>query len=236
MVNNGMIRSDYSGYSLTISTRDITNNNAIIAENSSTLWLTGMTVTQSESGSITADNATVRFGDNAAVQGGSLETANNGYFEGSGPISFTLSDLENNGDLRARDGADMIVLGSELVNNGTISTLYGGMHGGGIIEFYESGTISGYGELVVETGLLSTIDGVTLTNASGHTIRGGQNSYLEADIVNEGRIESADSGYFFQIGSCDIVNNHMMIANNNSTMILTDMTLTQGQNRSGMRP
>ena len=227
MINNGTICSDYNGYYLDLSIWDITNNNLIVAENSSTLKLTGMTVNQSASGYMLADNATIRFDDDSAVHGGALESANNGYFEGSGFGSFTVSDLENNGDLRVRDGCTMIVLGSELVNNGTISVLYGGMYGGGIVEWYESGTISGTGSLVVETGLLSTLDGVTLTNAPGHTIRGGSNSYFRADTINNGAIRSDYSGYYFQFDSCTIVNNYTVSAGNSSTMILADMTLNQ---------
>ena len=152
LVNNGTIRSEYDGYFFDIGGQPIQNNAMIEATNNSYLLLSGTPLTQSANGQLLSDGAIIRFTGNATIEGGSFETANGGIIEANGSVINAIQDITNNGDLKIADGAMMQVMGSGITNNGTVSILYGGMYGGGILRFMEDGLLGGTGTVIVDTG------------------------------------------------------------------------------------
>ena len=84
ITNNSVIRADQSAENLYVNTYDITNNNSLEATNNATLFISGITIDQRNSGRLFADNAQIYFQAGVLVRGGTFETDNGGYIYCSG--------------------------------------------------------------------------------------------------------------------------------------------------------
>ena len=187
MINNGTISADVSvsvsGSALSLRSQNKTNAGLMTAEVSSVLGIEGVTLTQTGTGSIVANNGSVVFSSGATLVSGSLNSTGTGSYTVSG-ATFDGVTVNASGTVSA--GTSLNVAGSSLANNGRMVVNPGFSASDGIVAFAGSSTINGTGEINLATnGADSRFTSAgTITNGAGHTVSGrGQ---IQAPFVNEG--------------------------------------------------
>jgi hypothetical protein len=199
IVNNGSILAEpkNGGSLLRVVGNAITNNNLLQANSGATLRLEQqVVVTQGAAGRIrAADGGRVELRDQATVIGGKLQTAGTGLIVDIS--SSILTNVTNEGAFHVQAGSTTRVNAS-LINNGTITVNPTGVAAGTALDFSSDTVLSGTGTIVLnQTGnsarIASLSSNQTITQAAGHTIRGGgviANGYFGAGtFINNGRLE-----------------------------------------------
>lgn len=184
--NDGLIAAYTTGYVLNLNGKPKTNQGVLQAMNGGYLDVS-TAVTQAAAGDIRAEgNSRIRLRNGAVVTGGTLTVADGSLCTCSGGETATLDNLTMTGTLSCVDGGRLIVTGATLANNGTIGINYGGMYGGGHVRFDSNATMSGTGDVIIESGDVATSAGVRFTNGAGHTFHG--RGPLSVAMQNEGSI------------------------------------------------
>ncbi len=196
LVNNGTISADssvsVSGGTLELQTENKTNAGFITAEASSTLFVDGITLTQTGSGSLEANNGSIVFGSGATLSGGTVNSSGTGSYTVSGSATFDGVTLNSPGTVNFATTLD--VTSPTLTNNSLIRVNPQQSASDGVIAFPANGTIAGSGEINLLANLFdSQIAGPgTVTNASGHTISG--RGTVSAPFINQGTINPGNTG------------------------------------------
>ncbi|MEJ7807704.1 MAG: hypothetical protein WKG03_17500, partial [Telluria sp.] len=158
LVNNGLISSTTA--TINLNTKDKVNNGLIRSQPGHNLRISGITISQGSSGQIFADGSIVIL-DPAVISGGTLASANGGYFGGA----VTLNKVTNNGAIAV---GDMGITGGSLVNNGSI--VFRGNPNLGVLEVIGDTVVTGTGTIASTQGgysLMKIDPGFTLTNGAG---------------------------------------------------------------------
>ncbi len=198
LVNDGTVTAEFAPYAVGISDKPKTNNGTMIAKNGALLDI-HTTVTQGAAGRLVADGAgsQVRLAGGSAIVGGTIDTPNDGRLTcGGGGVTATLTDVTNLGDVRFSNGATAVLDGTTTNNGGTIGLYYGGGHGGGHLRFDSDMTISGTGDMYLDSGDTETAPGVVFTNGPGHTLHGYGRPTFSVAMINNGIIRATSPYYW----------------------------------------
>lgn len=198
IVNNGSILAEpkTGGGLLRVVGNAITNNNLMQANSGATMRLEGATITQGAAGRIrAADGGRVELQGFATVNGGKLQTAGTGLIVDAN--ASILNNVTNEGAFHVQAGSTTRV-NTALTNNGTITVNPTGAVSLTALDFSSDTALSGTGTIVFnQTGnnarITSAQSNQTITQAAGHTIRGGgmiRNGYFGNGVfINNGRLE-----------------------------------------------
>lgn len=225
-VNQSLVDANLSGSTLTIqpSGSGVTNTGTLRASGGGILTLSGSTFTNT-GGTIEAQNNSVVNFSGAAVTGGTLLTS-------------------GTGSLRATSGSTLtgITLGSAATalrfENGSTNTLAGTVTNPGTITINSTSnqtdvqagagglTLAGSGifQLNNSARLYGATGTTTITNSSGHTIRGAGNLGAgQLQFVNNGIVEASTSGgtLVIQPSNTGIDNNATLRATGGGTLSLS---------------
>lgn len=198
MINNGTIRADnsvsLSGSTLELQGEDKTNTAVMSAESTSTLEITGISITQTGAGELQSNDGAILFNGGATLNGGRIEATGTGDYEVVN--SATFHEVTCNAPGEVRFATTLTVSGVGLVNNGLLRVNPQFSSSDGIIAFPDDGFLNtaGGGEVqLVTNGLNSQIAGPgTVTNGPGHTISG--DGAINTDLVNGGIIAPGNNG------------------------------------------
>ncbi|MBN1296406.1 hypothetical protein JXA80_06475, partial [bacterium] len=142
-------------------------------------------------------------------------------------VLIVFGTLTNTGSLlKMYDLGVIRINGSSLINEGLMAIQYGGMFGGGILEFMAPCTISGGGTINVEVGSLTSALSVPVT-IEDQTITGGQGSTIQANLVNNDTIQSNVSGYALNLTGCVIDNYSRISCSNNALLHIGSSSIDQ---------
>ncbi len=182
-VNNGTIVAEPRlGTILQIETasKPKTNNNVMRADTGATLRLRNTTITQDDAnGQVFANDGLVEFNSGGTIVDGRLEAAGSGFFTVSS--SGRITNVTNNAPITIPNGNNTLFVDDTLENNNAITVE-------NVLRADADLAVTGTGEFVLpDPGLGSRLlvdDGVTVTQAGGHTTRG------EGQLVGQGRDDS----------------------------------------------
>jgi hypothetical protein len=226
LINNGTINGDdASGNNMQLDLVNTANqNNALIeATNGGVLGLYSGSIDQTGGGTFLASgaNSLIQLGGGAfaTVTGGILNTANGGVIAANG-AGVGLVGCTNNGNLQIPPNNIIVVTGSGLTNNSTI-TVNNGTNVTTAIRFDASGQLGGTGTVLLN-GFGSTFN-VADFNINSSTVTIGANQIIHGRgtilggggsiLINNGTINGDDaSGNNMQL---DLVNT----ANQNNALI-----------------
>lgn len=120
----------------------------------------------------------------------------------------------------------------DIENNGTFIVNFDNGPGGAL-NFFESITLSGTGQLIINENIalgstsLGTGAGAVITNALGHFITGAGD--LNGQVINDGIIDANLTDAILFVTSLDKTNNHVMRATDGGILSVEGLqTLTQG--------
>ena len=227
LVNNGLVSAE--GGLLQLRDEDKTNNNRFTATDGGELRLDSVFV-DNETGTITADNGTVSVRGGSEIQGGVIDSLNEGTFNIDSGIGI-LDGVTSNSIIDVTFAGDL-QLENSFTNNGTVTVNSTGTNSDAELVAATSLTIDGTGEIVLNNNVGPTVpqragidaaDGATITQAAGHTIRG--RGRVTAALVNDGLV-SAEGG-LLQLRDADKTNNGTFQALDGSSLTtLTETNLT----------
>jgi len=167
-----------------------TNNSLLRADAGATLRILGTTVTQTgPNGRILANEGTVELQSGGTIVGGRLEAVGAGSFTLT--TSGRLTDVTNNAPFTIPDGNNTLFLnGTSLENNETINNQ-------NVITVDSNLALTGLGEIllpdVANGSQISVSSSFTLSQNSGHTIRGRGQITGAGTTINNGRLEGSSS-------------------------------------------
>lgn len=227
--NRGTVTADSSGNTLTLDTSGIfTNSGTLKAENGGTLLFSSSTFTNQSGGTINA-------GSGSQVQF-SGATLNDGAINGTGSVTQTSSSTYHNLTLGSGTTLD--------INNATSATFSGTLNNAGRIDLNSSGnltnlivassglTMAGSGSVHLSGNNNNRIHGLssstTLTNSSGHTIRGS--GQLGANLLllqNSGTIEADEAAVLTIDLSGTLTNQGTLKATGTGGLTLNDPLVNQ---------
>lgn len=226
MVNNGLVRSDVS--EIFMSTNPKTNNATFEAVNSSIIDVNGITIDQSGGGILAANdpgsqiellNATIIGGTLSAVPGADISIDS----------SSTIDGVLVSGMLNVQNGTTLAVETS-LTNTNVIEVNPTGNISGTQILFNDSMTVVGSGSIKLNApntrARIETAADKTVTMSSTHTIHG--QGEIKASMINNGMIVSDVIGGEIIMNNNPKTNNGVIRANNDSTLEINGITMTQG--------
>ncbi len=193
--NLGLVSADAAGRVLWLTGNPKSNNGVFQATGGGILRVSSVQISQGSGGVIRGDGGTVQFDAGTSITGGSLVTAGGGVIESIG--STELRDVTNLGDYHIPSGRNAFLLGSAIVNDGTIRINPDAGGGDAILYAGSYGlTVGGMGEIVLRTSgdpydaRLQWYYG-DLTQAAGHTIRG--EGLIEVGMPDNLGLISADA-------------------------------------------
>jgi hypothetical protein len=190
LANEGTIVADRPDRPLELRTGAKSNAGVMTATGGGTLDITAITVTQTGDGRIVADAGTVRF-FGATLIGGQLQTLAGGVAQVSTDNALFRS-VAASGLVHVLAGRSLFIADAGLTNDGILTINPSAGSAPTSVQFNESGTLAGTGELVLnaganlDTAFLNTYGSAVLTHAAGHTIRGRGRIY--ASLINHGRV------------------------------------------------
>ncbi len=228
--NEGLISAEVASIPLVLITNPKTNSGTLRATSGGTLQISGCTVTQDPGGTILADNGTVSPMSGATLVGGTLATANGGTFLVPA-ATVTLRDLTNQGQFGIKDFCTTQLDGSFLTNDGTITVNSNVGTGNAFLKAVANVALQGSGAVVLLTAgntndaEITAADGVTLTQAASHTIRGS--GQIHAPLVNEGLISADQAGKTLELTTSPKTNRGELRAENGGRMQVQSIAVTQ---------
>ena len=236
LVNNGLVSVEGSGNLIQLLDEGKTNNSSFIATDGGELRLDTVLV-DNAAGTITADNGTVSVRGGSEIQGGVLDSLNEGTFNIDSGIGI-LDGVTSNATINVAS-TDTLQLENSFTNNGTVTINSNGGNSNTQAVAATSLTIDGTGEIVLnnpftggtapERASIDAAAGETITQAAGHTIRG--NGRITAALVNNGLVSAEGSGGFLQLLDGDKTNNGTFQALDGSsltTLAETNLTNFEG--------
>ncbi len=200
MINNGLVDANISGKALWVDPANVAtgliNVGTMRASNGGILQLTGSGGGgfHNDGGTILATGAgsEVQLYNSAAIDGGTLATADGGVIRNDTDEAAYLRDLTNAGTFIGNNNSTTHIAGT-ITNNGTmtvnagVSTTNLNVDTAATLAGSGSVTLSGANARVVGTGML--------TNTAGHTIQGQGNLGVNTiALVNEGLIDANVTG------------------------------------------
>jgi fibronectin-binding autotransporter adhesin len=238
LINNGLIAADDSTGNMQV---DLVNNAGFTnqnngfmkATNGGVLGLYSGLVDQTGGGTFLADgaNSIVQLGGGgfAVVEGGILNTLNNGLIEANGS-GVGLVSCTNNGAFLIPSGNLAVIGGSYgafgsgtgLTNNGRVTVGDGTLVNTTKLRFDSSGTLSGTGDVLLK-GVTTNfnvadldLNSQTVTIGPSQTLHGiGTVLGISGILINNGLIAADDATGSMQL---DLVNNASFINQNNATI------------------
>ena len=230
LVNNGTIESDFSGYRLELLSNNKTNNALIRATGGGIIEINGITVSNSASGVIHADDASlIDFPVGAhSVSGGVLSTAGSGSVQVSASAVVTLDQVDSSATVKILGGGDVSITGGSLVNDGAIVVNSNGSASNSALTCDGNATITGAGSVLLNRigadAQLNSGPGATLTIGPDQTVFGS--GQINAALVNDGLVDATSSVMALQ--SEPKTNNALMRASAGAILDLDDVSITQG--------
>jgi hypothetical protein len=227
MVNNGTISSDV-GNEIELNTNPKANNSVIQAVNASTIEVNGITIDQSGGGNLSANDAGSQIElINATVVGGIVSAAAGA--DTTIDSSSTLDGVTIIGGLGVQN-AQTLSINTSLTNAGVIEVNPTGNISSTRISFNDSMTVDGVGSIKLSStdsrAVIQTAADQTVTMGSTQTIHGiGR---IEASMVNNGTITSDVLNGEIRMTTDPKTNNGVIQSNNESTLEINGITLTQG--------
>lgn len=236
LINNGTIRADVNGGTLTINpSGSITNNGLIAVSNGGQIALPSNITLTNTSGNITVQDAASTITQNAiTIVGGTINNTAGGTFRTNGSDSNGLNGVTLNGVLDLTGG------GRERISNGLVLSTSASrvdIGGGGILSFFDDQTLSGNGAInftTTDAGNRLTIEGnSTLTIGAGMLIHGntgsiGQPAFVggTGNLINNGTINADVNGGVLTINPTGTIVNHGVIAVSNGGQIVLPSNIT----------
>jgi hypothetical protein len=238
MVNNGEIRADVSvslsGNDLDLQTNDKVNNNLMVAAAGSFLDIDGIMIDQSgegPGGMMVADEGEIRL-SNATIEGGSYLAIGSGQLRSVAGTQL-LSGVTVNGPTVVNPATTIQVDADGMTNNGVMQINPTGSSADAFLQFTDSTTLDGSGEIQMRTlggnTQINTDPTFTATHAASHLIRGvGQ---INAAMVNNGTIRAdigvSVSGNILELQTNDKTNTAVISSEAGSVLEVTGITLLQ---------
>jgi hypothetical protein len=223
LTNNGTVNA--SGGFLYLTTDPITNNSALQATNSGTLYISGINVTQSPTATISAYNGSnVTLNNGAVITGGILNAAGNGNFTTYG--STSLLNVSNNAPVLVTVNSTLNILGN-LTDNGSI-TVNPAAQNGTTILYVGGGTVSGIGTFILANsyngGVTSQLTG-SLTQGPQHSIQG--QGLITANLINNGLVTANVNAQPLIVGGAGTTNNGTFQATGGGTLTVNNLLSNQ---------
>jgi hypothetical protein len=195
LTNQGLIDADVSGGTMTLTANaaGTTNTGTLRASGGGRLTVSGSFINNT-GGTVVAQDASFVTLTGGRINGGTLATSGTGRIEVSGSNSGAIDGVTNTGNLVIQNAGQLTAFNT-ITNDGTITLNSVGNNT--YLQPRGNVTFAGTGTLVLPgaaTWLYDNGDGVadTLTNSTGHTIRGRGNigfSNLLA-LTNQGLIDA----------------------------------------------
>ncbi|MEM1329214.1 MAG: GC-type dockerin domain-anchored protein [Planctomycetota bacterium] len=215
LVNNGTITAD-GVTPLILRDQDKINNATMRAEGTGGLEISGITLDQTGGGEIVSDGANTLFGTgtNSMVLGGTLTSANGGLFARRSSGTTTLDSVTLNGDMNVDLASTLEIAGSGLTHNGLIRVNPLASSADVVLDFIESGTLSGTGEMAFNgSGLdarMESAPGAVATIGPDYTVSG--RGTLNAELINDGLVLVNSQGFILTLADRDKTNRSVMEA------------------------
>ncbi len=204
--NYGTVAADDPGNRLYLSGAK-TNHGLMKATDSARLQIVNSTVTQGEDGIIRADNGVVELASSGAVDGGRLETTNNGYFTN---LSTGVLANVNNAGLFNVPSNTALRIHHGMVNDGTIVVNSDKTANPATLTAFYNPWLNGTGDLILQ-GIPEDLNTAqitayycTLYQGADHTIRGG--GHIQANFSNYGTVIGDDPDSYIYISSSNFYN------------------------------
>lgn len=185
LVNQGVVDSNANGGTLRLSGAPKSNANLLRASAGGDLSI-ATAISQAPAGATMAIDAAsaIVLDAGAAVTGGTLAGLGGGIVVTAPGTTSSLADLTLQGQTYLENSATLVLLGSGIVNDGTLTVRQGGL-GPGHLVCPGPATLGGTGQLVLEGG---TFEGGSCVNGPAQTIRGA-GATLGVALVNQGLVE-----------------------------------------------
>jgi hypothetical protein len=215
-INDGLILGDVAGGLMQIDPAntdvdgvgtDFLNRKTIRAAGAGVVGLYSGDYTNTASGVIeaTGTGSVVRLFEAARITGGTIRGVSGGTVVMNGSDNLGLKDVTLEGNIVSENNSDLEFRGT-IINNGTVTVSATGSLTD--IELNTDVALNGTGSVVLSgsnSGINAAVSGLTLTQASSHTITGfgrlGQNTI---GIVNNGVIRAGVTGQTLQIDPADV--------------------------------
>lgn len=215
----------------------ITNYASIIADASSTVALNSATVTNQSPGSMTIAGRLSLF--ESTINGGSVDLSAagaSGVVSNGATIENTTFTLGNGDHFDILGGTTMTFDGvMNITNNGTISVNSDQASLGTALNINADMTIGGSGEILLANGnsasQFNTANSSTVTLGPSQALRGW--GAVNAAIINQGTISADVAGGAISLSSYGIENDHIMQADNQSTLDINAITVTNTSGQIG---
>lgn len=229
--NYGTVNADRPGDPLRMYDGNLHNYGLLEATAGGQLVIGSGTTYQHDAGQIFADDAEVLINSSATIEGGSLDTANEGYIaiEGDGTAFTNVTQM---GEMRLSGQTQLRCTGT-LTNDGDIFINHALDDDQSRIRFYGgAATLAGAGTIHLQTlndrddAYLSSYY-TTVTHEAGHTIRGGGTIYCA--LVNHGTLRGDRPDDPLYLVSGDKANHGVIEAATGGEIILQDGPITQSE-------
>ncbi|MBL1217555.1 MAG: hypothetical protein D8M59_08665 [Planctomycetes bacterium] len=238
LYNQGTVAGNMNGYPLKVTEQDKTNAGTFEAVNGGALYIFDQNLTQTSTGRLFGNGATVWLQGGANITGGNLETADGGeiliqqvnqYWAPNALADVTVTPGSN---VHVADLSDPLHLrGSTLVNNGTITVNDPDGISTCTLEVESDINVSGTGDILLnkyhqyELANIKTTNGSILTNGNGHTIHGI--GHIQGIIENQGLITADVPGGTLHLLQDDKTNAYVMQAENGGSLLIDGIAVTQ---------
>lgn len=191
LVNHGLVAADASGRRLYVS-GSVTSDGVLRASGGGRMQLQNCTLSNA-SGTLAADGGTVDLAS-TSVDGGTITRTGTSVVHLREAVA--LANLVHTGEMRLHEASQLILRGTGIRNDGTISLSQPGDAQVAWCRPDAHVTLSGTGRVVLDRHDLAVFDspgGWTVTQADSHSIRG--TGWFTAPLVNRGTIRAdRDSG------------------------------------------
>jgi len=211
--NAGLIAADENGKMLRIGDYNQSNSGTYLATNGGILKVAGITLTQTETGTVLADGGRAII-EGGQVNGGRFATAGAGACEWA--ASVMMNGVTNLGDSRVPSGQGVYVTGG-LTNDGTVTINPESADPDAVVYFYGyDQPLQGSGEIVLQAGATDVNDARivaywgSFVQAADHTIRGS--GHIGVPLTNHGLICADASGRTLVLGEYGIANQGLLQA------------------------
>ncbi|MFG0314568.1 MAG: beta strand repeat-containing protein, partial [Phycisphaerales bacterium] len=225
-INDGLVNADAASLDLTMNINPKLNNAMMMATNGGILDFAAIPVTQSASGEILADGVGSRVDfSGTSITGGQINATGGGSVE---ILNATYDGVMISGPHNVQNARSLDVFNS-ITNNGVITVNPEGFGSATQLDFENSGSFLGTGEVVLNSfdsrARLRTGLGATMTNSASHTIRGW--GRIEAALINNGTVRADVTADEIFLNTEDKVNNATMEAVNGGGLDFNSITVDQ---------
>ncbi len=226
LINNGTLAGTYQAG--TINSPILTNNGLIAASNGATLYLNGPTLNNTNGTISVADQSSHIYLDGVTVTGGTLSSVNDtgsdfdtgGFFNNSSPATLANVTLTTGSAFYV---SNPITIVGTLTNNGYLFLGGYNFNTGLTAGFTVSAdaTLAGTGVARLAGGEIDATNNATLTVAAGASIDGGSGT-INASLINNGTVESSYQAV--TINSPTLTNHGLLAAANNASVRVSGST------------